>query len=309
MKLRAASLATVPALLGLATWSTYPRVGALTYAANVAVEARLAGLRTRVAEVDGLPISYFEGGRADGPTVVLLHGFSADRGVWVRFARHLTRDFHVVIPDLAAHGTTPHHPGDGFSGRDQAGRMARLIDHLGCGPVHLAGNSMGGFVAATLAVEHPHLLRSLALVDAVGVASPSPSDAQRMLDRGLNPFLMHSPAEFPEFYAMTMARPPFAPRFVLDAMAADYVASRDRLAEIFEDFFEVEYLDDRLSEIRVPTLVMWGAEDRLVHVSVADVWGSIRGARKLVYEGIGHMPMVEDPRRSAIDYRTFLQEV
>lgn len=309
MKLRAASLAVVPALLGLAAWATYPRVGALTYAANTAIEARLAGLRTRVADIDGLPLSYFEGGRAERPTVVLLHGFSADRGVWVRFAKHLTRDFHVVIPDLAAHGTTPYRPGDGFSGSAQARRVAGLIDHLGGGPVHLAGNSMGGLVAATLAVEHPHLLRSLTLMDAVGVQSPSPSDAQRMLDQGLNPFLMESPADFPEFYAMTMAKPPFAPRFVLAAMAADYVASRDRLAEIFADFFEVDYLDERLAEIRVPTLVMFGAEDRLVHVSVADVWGTIEGAQTLVYDGIGHMPMVEDPRRSAADYRTFLQGV
>lgn len=309
MKTRTATLAATLAALGSAAYATYPRIGALTYAANVAAEARLTGLRTRTLDVDGLAMSYYEGGRADAPMVVLVHGFSADRGVWIRFAKHLVRHFHVVIPDLAAHGTTPYVAGSGFSGRAQSDRLAGLIRHLGGAPVHVVGNSMGGFVSATLAANHPHLVRSLALLDAIGVASPVPSEAQIMINRGDNPFLMDDPADFPAFYAMTMAKPPFVPWFVRDAMAADYVSRRDRLREIFVDFFEVEYLDDRLADISAPTLVMWGREDRLVHVSVADVWGSIAGAQAQVYDGVGHMPMVEIPRRSATDYRAFVEGV
>ena len=79
---------------------------------------------------------------------------------------------------------------------------------------------------------------------------------------------------------MTMARPPFLPAALRAAVAADYVARRDELAEIFADFYGVATLDDRLGEITAPTLVMWGEEDRLVHPSTARAWAEgIAGAR------------------------------
>jgi pimeloyl-ACP methyl ester carboxylesterase len=117
-------------------------------------------------------------------------------------------------------------------------------------------------------------------------------------------------ADFPDFYAMTMARPPYAPGFVRAAIAADYVARRGDYEEIFTDIFDVATLDDRLGEIAAPTLVMWGEQDRLVHPSTAQVWADgITGARTVRYPDAGHMPMLELPRRTAADYRAFLSRV
>ena len=146
------------------------------------------------------------------------------------------------------------------------------MDRLGIDRAHVAGNSMGGFVAATLALAHPERVRSLLLSDAVGVASPEPSEAEMQIRAGRNPFLLDDVADFPAFYAMTMARPPYVPGFVRAAIAADYVARRADYEEIFTDFFGVATLDDRLGEITAPTLVMWGEQDRLVHPSTARVW-------------------------------------
>ena len=169
---------------------------------------------------------------------------------------------------------------------------------------------MGGFVAASLAVVRPDLVRSLMLSDAVGVASPEPSDAELVFREGRNPFLLDDVAHFPEFYAMTMAKAPFVPGFIRAAIAADYVARRDELEEIFHGFFQRDTLDDRLREITAPTLVMWGEQDRLVHPSTARVWADgIAGARTVTYPEAGHMPMLEVPRHSATDYRAFLARV
>ena len=127
---------------------------------------------------------------------------------------------------------------------------------------------------------------------------------------GRNPFFLDDVAAFPEFYAMTMARPPFVPGFVRAAIAEDYVARRAHYEEIFTDFFGVGTLDDRLDEITAPTLVMWGEQDRLVHPSTARVWAEgIAGARVVRYPDAGHMPMLELPRRTATDYRAFLARV
>lgn len=273
-------------------------------------EAKAYGLRERHVEVGDATLAVLEGGPADAPAVVLLHGYSADRVVWTRFARHLLRDHRVVVPELAGHGASGFTTGSGYSAPAQAERVVEVMDRLDIGRAHVAGNSMGGFVAATVALAHPDRVGSLLLSDAVGVASPEPSEADLLIRQGRNPFLLEDVADFPAFYAMTMARPPFVPGFLRASIAVDYVARRHQLAEIFHDFHGVDTLDDRLDEITVPTLVMWGEQDRLVHPSTARVWADgIPGARTVRYPEAGHMPMLEVPRRTATDYRAFLSSV
>ncbi len=317
MRARTRALLAVPAAalaagaVAVAARATYPRVGALIYSAAARLDARRAGLSSHVVDVDGLATAYYEGGPLDAPTVLLIHGYSADRSVWANFAAKLTVDHHVVVPDLAGHGETPFRSGAGYSAPAQADRVAALMDALGIEDAHVMGNSMGGFVAAHLARTHAARVRSLCLSDAAGVRAPERSEAEKILDRGEpNVFLIDHPDMFAKFYAMTMAKPPFAPGLVKAAMAADYVRRRDELEEIFDDFFEQDLLNEHLATINVPVLVMWGSEDQLVHPSSAQVWvDGIAHARQVTYDGIGHMPMVETPGRAARDYREFLAEV
>lgn len=285
-------------------------LGARVLAAATRAEARAYGLREHRVDVGDTTLAVLEGGPADGPAVVLLHGYTADRVVWMRFARHLVPDHRVLVPELAGHGASEFTSGTGFSAPAQAARVAAVMERLGVDRAHVAGNSMGGFVAATVALEHPERVASLLLSDAVGVTSPEPSEAELQIREGRNPFFLDHVAAFPEFYAMTMARPPFVPGFVRAAIAEDYVARRADYEEIFTDFFGVATLDDRLGEITAPTLVMWGEQDRLVHPSTAEVWAAgIAGARTVRYPEAGHMPMLEMPRRTATDYRAFLDRV
>ena len=289
-------------------YATYPRIGALALRLNYTVERRRAGLSTKSVDVDGLRMTYDEGGDLEAPTVVLLHGYTADRTLWPTFARTLTNYFHVIVPDLAGHGATPFRDGDDFSGPGQADRVARMLDLLGVEGFHVFGNSMGGLIAAHLAHRHGGRVLSLGLCDAAGVSPGSRSEAEQVLDRGEpNVFLIDSVSQFPRFYGMTMAKPPPAPKAVIDAMARYYVARRDEFEEIFDAFYETDQLDDLLAEIHAPTMIVWGAEDRLVHPDCVDTWGQLPDVRDVkVYEGIGHMPMVETPRRSSEDYRAFL---
>ena len=116
--------------------------------------------------------------------------------------------------------------------------------------------------------------------------------------------------EFRSFYGMTMAKAPWVPGVTLDHIGERYIAQRQQLARIFRDFHHVGLLDDSLASIRVPVLVMWGAKDQLVHVSAAAKWAAgIPGARRVIYDDLGHMPMVEDPSRSAHDVTTFIAQL
>ena len=265
------------------------------------------GLRGHTQDVAGFRIGYDEGGTEHDSTVLLIHGFSADRDVWTRFAGGL-RDRHLLIPDLPGHGRTPFTPGAGYSAPAQADRLVAFLDAVGVERVHVIGNSMGGFIAATLALRAPERVDSLALVDAAGLRVTAPSTLSRMLEAGRNPFLLDDPSEFDAFYAMTMAKAPFMPGIVRRAIAHEYVARRDQLAEIFSDFHHgPDMLDTRLGEIAVPTWVAWGRQDQLLDVSAATAYADgIPDAQLTIYDDLGHMPMFEAPRRSSRDYRDFL---
>ena len=274
----------------------------------VGAERRARGLRSRRARVGGVEMVYDQGGRQAAPVVVLLHGFSADKDVWVRFAARLTADYRVIVPDLLGHGGTPFVAGADYSAAAQAERVGGLLDALGVGPVHIMGNSMGGFVAASFAVAHPDRVRSLGLCDAAGVAPPRSSVLDRALAVGDNPFLIDDAAQFPAFYALTMARPPWLPGWLLRARANQYAALRDRLEHIWDSYYDRGLLDGRLGEITVPSLVMWGERDALIDVSAAGVWGAgLPRAEVITYPDLGHMPMLEDPKRTAAAYRDFLR--
>jgi pimeloyl-ACP methyl ester carboxylesterase len=146
---------------------------------------------------------------------VLLHGYSADKQVWVRFARPLLDRYEVIIPDLAGHGATGFVPGLDYSGPAQARRVAAMLDTLGIAKAHVAGNSMGGFITAHFALAYPQRTLSAGLIDPAGVNSPEPSDMGKLLAGGRNPFEVNSRAEFDDFYAMTMAQPPWLPGIVI----------------------------------------------------------------------------------------------
>ena len=289
----------------------YGALGRLAYNATIGLEAALYGLRKVVVNVGDSHMVTYQGGPANATeTVVMVHGFSADKVVWVRFAKHFIKRCRVLIVDLPGHGETAYDPALSYHVTTQAQRILRAMDALGIQRAHIVGNSMGGFIAARLAHDHPGRLRSATLVDPAGVHSPQPSDMERLLAQGRNAFQVHNQAEFRQFYAMTMARPPWLPGMALHAVGERYIAQRAQLAHIFQHFFGVGMLDDQLGDIRVPVLVVWGRHDRLLHVSAADVWArGIPGARQMVYDDLGHMPMLEAPARAARDVRAFIESV
>jgi abhydrolase domain-containing protein 6 len=304
-------LLSIIAISAIWIFTTYPKIGHITFENATDLEASLFGFDQKETNIGEMNLSYYDSGSsANKPTIVLLHGYSANKDVWPRFARHLVDDYHIIIPDFAGHGDTEFNKDWNYSAPKQAERLLAFIDKLGIQQVHLAGNSMGGFIAAHFAKDYPQRTLSALLIDPAGVHSAEPSDMGKMLAKGRNPFEMHNDKEFAEFYAMTMANPPWLPGFVLAAISEDYQQRQPQLEQIFADFHEKDMLDSQLHEIQVPVLLLWGQEDRLIHVSSVDVWKSgIPNIQVEVWEGIGHMPMVEAPVKTATLYKNFLENM
>ena len=290
--------------------SRQAQFGLWLYQQSMAAEAYCYGLRRRQADIGELTIDYYWYANPGKPTLVLLHGFSADKSIWLRFARQLRRHYQLLIPDLPGHGETPFAADADHSMPRQAERLALLLATLHLSQVHLIGNSMGGFLATVFASRYPEQVLSLALQDPAGLSSATPSQLEQQVRQGLNPFLQLDFADFTRFYALSMARPPYIPQLMLKGIACRYQRQRALLAAIFADFFDARLTAAELAQIKVPVLLCWGEEDQLIDISAAALWQQQLPQLQLqVFAGIGHLPMLEIPKQSAAIYREFLQHI
>ncbi|GAA5317343.1 MAG: alpha/beta fold hydrolase [Candidatus Pelagadaptatus aseana] len=290
------------------------------YANTVRFEASLYGFESGSAQIPEMTIHYlhnFSSGKSadeyrqdSRPVLLMLHGYSADKFVWPRFARYFSDDYRIIIPDMAGHGETGYQPDWNYSGPAQADRMKALLDQLGIEQVHVIGNSMGGFIGAHMASRHPQVIASASLLAPGGVTSPQPSAMEIMRQQGRNPFVLSTREEFDEFFAMTMSKQPYLPELMLRAMHANYESRKNDLADINAGFRKKDPLEDLLSDIQPPVMLFWGAEDQLLHVSSVEVWQqALPDVKVKVWDDIGHMPMVEIPQESAEAVQRFLLQL
>jgi pimeloyl-ACP methyl ester carboxylesterase len=238
--------------------------------------------------------------RGAGAPIVLLHG------------RHTLRRDAPVLDLLARHREViaPSHPGFGHSPRpadlDTVYDLVRvyldLLDALP-GPATLVGCSFGGWLAAEIAVACPHRLARLVLVDAVGIKIGDRETAD-IVD-----VFNTAPAEVHRRSWHDPAR--WAPDF--DALPDDDVVVHHRNWEAlclyaWHPYMHNPRLRRWLRRIAVPTLVLWGASDRIVTPAYGRAYaGLIPGARFEVIEGAGHHPEIEQPGAVAARVGAFLE--
>ena len=273
----------------------------------LALERRRAGLSVRRASVEGFAMPYLEGGR--GEPLVLVHGFGGDKDNFTRLARHLTPHLRVIIPDLPGFGDASRDPTARYHVDAQVARLRAFIVGLGLDAVHLGGNSMGGFIATQYAATYPDAVRSLWLLDAAGTALAHDTDViKNYLATGDLPLLVHRVEDYDAMLgAVTLRRPPL-PFSLKRMLALRAVGDLALHARIFREIgAESPTLDDRLSLIRAPTLVVWGQDDRILNPAAAAALGTrIARAAVEVLPATGHVPMIERPRATARAYLRFL---
>lgn len=268
-------------------------------------ERSRAGLERKEIDLPGGDhYVWLEGGR--GEPLVLLHGFGANKDNFTRIARLLVPHYRVIVPDHVGFGESSHPPDADYSPPAQAERLHAFATALGLGRVHVGGSSMGGHIAMTWAAAYPAEVASLWLLDPGGVWSAPPSElAEMVLKTGENPLMARTPEEFAKVYAFVMSDPPWIPRAMLDAMAEERIRNFDLEKKIF-DQIRGDRVEDRVRGLATPSLIVWGREDRAIHVGTAEVLhGLLPNSQVAILDGIGHLPMLEDPARSADDYLRF----
>lgn len=251
--------------------------------------------------------------RDEGPRealpVILLHGSNADLHTWQPWAEALRGRYRVVRYDQIGHGLTGSVPGGDYSRTAMAADVGRVADALGLDRFVLAGNSMGGGVALEYALAHPERLAGLVLVDASGAPQLEEASGNIGFTLARTPGVSRLMAQVtPRSLVESSLDQSVSNKAVLTDAAVDrywellrYPGNREatirRFGQAYRPFDEAQ-----LGTLAVPTLVMWGEEDRLIPLS-SGRWLAERipGATLVTYTGIGHLPMEESPRESAAD--------
>jgi pimeloyl-ACP methyl ester carboxylesterase len=263
--------------------------------------------------VDGRTWPYLEGGDPSKPTLLLVHGFSGDKDNWSMVAPYL-RDYHVIAPDLPGFGENERNPDLAYDIAAQTARLKQFADVLGLQRPHITGNSMGGWIALRYALDYPQALASLTLMNNAGINGEHESDLQKQAaNLDYNPLVLASLEDADRLVAMVVHKPPYIPSRIKPVLYADGLKYRDQLDHIFwiiANEGRDHPLNDRLGEVKVPTLIIWGRHDRLLDVSCVPVLeAGIAGSRSHIFEHVGHVPMVEDPKATADVMKGFLAKL
>jgi pimeloyl-ACP methyl ester carboxylesterase len=224
----------------------------------------------RYVAVDGARLHFQEAGT--GEPVLLLHGLSGSAGWWRHNLAALAAHFRVLSVDLIGFGRSR---GQRFVLREAARRLAALLDRLGLAQASLVGHSMGGYIAADLALHHPDRVSRLVLVDAAAV----PFHRTYVHDAwGLARALRYVPFNF-------------LPVLFRDALNSGPVTLVRALREIVAGD-----LSEDLSAITTPALVVWGEHDTVIPLAIGrKLHAALPNAQWAVIPGAGHNPMWDRP--------------
>lgn len=257
-------------------------------------------------------------GLATGPVLVLIHGSNASLHTWEPWVAELDDSYRLISMDLPGHGLTGRVPDDDYSRAGMAAFVVEVMDMLRVERFAIAGNSMGGGVAAQLALTHPERVSALILVDSAGIPVARDEDDVPLAFRIARMPVLSKIMSFilPRSLVEEGVRKVFVDQSkVTDEMISRYFdlslheGNRDATRIRFSGYAsqDEEAFAARLGEITMPTLIMWGDKDGLIPVSAAHEFKArIPHADLVIYENVGHVPMEEVAEESAEDVRRFL---
>lgn len=296
-------LAWLVALLAIVLGGSYLFAPQWLLQANVTREAMAAHLEKHSVQAGDTHWIYYEGGQ--GPTIVLLHGFDADKSVWLETAKLLTPHFHLIVPDLPGWGESSRDAGASYNIDAQAARLDGFVQTLGLQRFVLVGHSMGGAIAGVYASAHPAHVAALALVDAFGLKGKVNAFDHEAL-AGRNPFVFDDRAGFERTTALAFDKPLDLPGRFVDVFIKRNQHDRAFIERTFNELREpAQYLSvqNRLGQLTMPVLGLWCHDDKIVDISALDSLRNGLTAASAIststINGCNHMPMLEKPEQTA----------
>lgn len=268
--------------------------------------ANAAHLISKTILIDGYNMHYYTNNNILAKdTLVLLHGLGDDKNSFVQSAKFLTDNYYLILPDLLASGENKKEKSLDLSIKGQVKFLNTFLSDLGILRFNLAGNSMGGHIAAAYAIAYPKQIKSLILVNAPGVKLDN-----HIVYTGFGKILQNE-ADLDKVLSRVFYKTPIIPRSVKKLYIEQINDSRDFLNNtIIPQIKNGAYFDlkDEISEIKAPTLILWGKHDKVVKFNVAEYYRDhITNSELKLIENASHSPQLEVPELVAKNISIFLK--
>lgn len=307
----------------LKAFGIFLMLAALAFAVAKAPDRSLESLVPRWApppsdflDLDGQLVHYRDQGPSSDPLpLVLIHGTSASLHTWEGWVAGLSATRRVISFDLPGFGLTGPNADNDYSDARYVAFVRQFLSRLGVGRVVLVGNSLGGEVAWQVALADPTRVAGLVLVDAAGF-----NFVPESLPLGFR------------IARIPVLREPMRwvlPRRAIEDSVLNVYGDPSRVtAALVDRYYELTLREgnrvalmrrmdqlapgptERLGEIKVPTLILWGERDRLIPVSWAQEFHqAIPGSQLVVFPKLGHVPQEEDPAATLAALRDWLPQV
>lgn len=289
---RGALLALVVLLAAVFVWQP---VAVLTAIATAAL--RLRGIESRYVQLGPYRIHYFAGGA--GEPLVLVHGLGSSALDFAFLMPGLAGKHRVYALDLLGYGKSDR-PDVDYSVSFQTGVLRQFLDRQGLTQVDLAGLSMGGWIALDLTAQSPERVRRLVLLDSAGMKFTPTFDVRllspyTMADmHALDKLLTPHPWRVPAFITRDVLRGLRDEDWVIQRTVANMMTGR-------------ELMDGKLAGVAMPVLLVWGKQDVLTPLTVAEKMRREMPQSLLVLlDGCGHIAPIECHDRVLAEIQRFL---
>lgn len=258
--------------------------------------------------------------RGSGPHVLLIHGSFSSLHTWAAWEDSLAQKYNTVSVDLPGHGLTGPSLSQVYTLDQYANLMFELADSLKWDRFFVAGNSMGGGVSWKMALKDPERIRGMVLVDAVGDMRFTDENG-----KSVKPMIFKMIENKIIAKAFTRLSPRFFTKMNMDEVFYDTKKITPELVDRYYLLLRREGNRDAtvkrinqtqtqdmsgLKNLKTPTLIIWGKEDRWIPLSTADRFLELMPHAQLeVFENAGHVPMEEIPAETVQPVMRFLQSV
>lgn len=256
----------------------------------------------------------------EGFPLLLIHGSFSSLHTWEVWQEQLSNDFTTLSIDLPGHGLTGSNPQQKYDTDFNASLLWKLMQKLEYDTIAIAGNSMGGQVAYKMALQNPEKVKKLILLNSSGAHLKA--DTANFKDQ--NKFSVFSLINHPIFSSlMTSITPKFLFEMSLEQVYYDKSKITEEKIQMYYDLmlhegnraatlqrFQQRAPSDfeKLDNLKLPTLILWGEHDSWIPVAHALRFESILPHAELkIYDDAGHVPMEEIPSKTAADALEFLK--
>ena len=257
---------------------------------------------------NGIQTRYLESGKQHTDSIVFIHGLGSSADRWLDIPLALSLYYHSIAIDLPGFGMAEKpETGFGYSITEYADFVSHVVSQLGLSKAHLVGHSLGGYIAAEIAIRYRPLVDRLVLVDSSGMLN-GPTD---LLKEYFAAAMMPTKESVRKVFEQMVAVPSRIPQILVDGFIyrMSFPGAKNAFRLAYENSVNTQIGEERLQKISgIKTMIIWGREDKLIPLHHHSAFHrAIDDSFVKVIDDAGHAPFAEKPALTCELVRAFLQ--